>query len=375
MTTHASSLLSALWAQQPAEQVPHAGRVAQAQFFDKMFDGADPTSWQVVVLGVLLLILVGALVVWELLRKRREQLAKVRKQWENMQVQAKSLGLGDADIALMKEMYQCLDALHAPDAMLRIPATYDRALDAWLASRGGKLSTAQWDHLEGMRRRLGFKGLAAEMSLSHTRQISESQEVRLANEDGHGACVGKVFANHEDLLTISLPEPVKFSAGVPIRIAFSRQGDGEYKATLPISKIDHQANQIFVEHSDQLTRQQLRMWVRVPVLIAGRMRKVSGPGGAPHPSESFEVTLLDLSGGGAMVSSTEPIEVESRGLLDFLLGDTRLEGVRFVMLRTGRNARNGGHVCHLCFESIDVQTQERIMRYVFERQRTGRNVA
>lgn len=375
MTTHASSILSVLVAQQPAELAPPVGRQVPARFFERMFEAANPASWQVIVLGVFLLLLLGVLVVWELLRKRREQLAKVRRQWENFQVQAKSVGMGDADVALMKEMYQCLDALHAPDAMLRIPASYDRALDAWLASHGGKISSAQWDHLEGIRRRLGFKGLAAEMSLSHTRQISEAQEVRMATEDGNLACVGKVFANHEDLLTIALPESVKYSAGMQIRIAFSRQGDGEYKVNLPILKVDHLASQIFVEHSDQLTRQQLRMWVRVPVLIAGKMRKVIGPGGTPHASDSFEVTLLDLSGGGAMVSSSEPIEVESRGLLDFLLGDTRMEGVRFVMLRTGRNARNGGHVCHLCFESIDIQTQERIMRYVFERQRTGRNVA
>lgn len=375
MTTHASSILSALVAQQPAENIPPETRQAQVRFFKGMFDGADPASWQVVVLGVFLLLLLGALVVWELLRKRREQLAKVRKQWENFQVQAKAAGMGDADVDLMKEMYQCLDALHAPDAMLRIPASYDRALDAWLASQGGRISSAQWDHLEGIRRRLGFKGLAAEMSLSHTRQIAEAQEVRMATEDGNLACVGKVFANREELLTIALPDAVKFSAGMRIRIAFSRQGDGEYKVNLPILKVDHAANQIVVEHSDQLTRQQLRMWVRVPVLIAGKMRKVIGPDGAPHALESFEVTLLDLSGGGAMVSSSEPIEVESRGSLDFLLGDTRMEGVRFVMLRTGRNARNGGHVCHLCFENIDIQTQERIMRYVFERQRTGRNVA
>jgi c-di-GMP-binding flagellar brake protein YcgR len=54
------------------------------------------------------------------------------------------------------------------------------------------------------------------------------------------------------------------------------------------------------------------------------------------------------------------------------MGDTLLEGVRFVMLRTGKTSRVGGHVCHLCFENIEVQTQERIMRYVFERQRAGR---
>ena len=73
-----------------------------------------------------------------------------------------------------------------------------------------------------------------------------------------------------------------------------------------------------------------------------------------------------------MVSSTLEVEVESRGVLDFSLGEGYLEGVRFVMLRTGKTSRSGGHVCHLCFENIDVQTQERIMRYVFERQRSGR---
>jgi c-di-GMP-binding flagellar brake protein YcgR len=345
-----------------------------SKFYDGMFLGADPTSWQVILLGSLLLVGVIVLVGWELFRKRREQLVKARAQWENFQSQARGMGLGEADVSLMRQMYQCLDALHAPDAMLRIPASYDRALDAWLASRSHKILPAEWEHLGNMRRRLGFKGLAAEMSLSHSRQISEMQEVRMASEDGHFACGGKVVTNQEDLLVVESPDPVTLPVGMRIRMAFSRQGDGEYKAIFQVIRIDRDLKQVYLEHTDQLTRQQLRMWVRVPVLIGGKMRRVIGPEGTPHPVQSFDVTLLDLSGGGAMVSSVEPVEVESRGLLDFQLNDARLEGVRFVMLRTGRNGRNGGHVCHLCFESIDVQTQERIMRYVFERQRTGRNV-
>jgi len=363
MIFHSQILLNGLSALSP-----------QGQFFAGMFEGTDPTSWQVILVGAVLLCGVIALVVWELFRKRRGQLAKVRKQWEHFQVQARAMGLADADVALMRQMYQCLDALHAPDAMLRIPASYDRALDAWLAARSKKITPADWEHLGSMRRRLGFKGLAAEMSLSHSRQISEMQDVRMASEDGHFACSGKVVTNQEDLLVVESADPVTLPAGMRIRMAFSRQGDGEYKAIFQVLRIDREANQIYLEHTDQLTRQQLRMWVRVPVLIAGKMRRVIGPEGTPHPVQSFDVTLLDLSGGGAMVSSVEPVEVESRGVLDFQLNDTRLEGVRFVMLRTGRNSKNGGHVCHLCFESIDVQTQERIMRYVFERQRTGRNV-
>ena len=362
MTIHSSTILFGF-----------CGASPQAQFFQSMFEGADPTSWQVVLLGVILLAGVASLVAWELFRKRRLQLTKMRRQWEQFLVQARGMGLGDADVSLMKEMYQCLDALYAPDAMLRIPASYDRALDAWLASKARKVTTSEWEHLGSIRRRLGFKGLAAEMSLSHTRQIAESQDVRMASEDGHFASSGKVVLSQEDLLVIGSHDPVMLSVGMRIRVAFSRQGDGEYKAVLQVLRVDRENNQIHLEHTDQLTRQQLRMWVRVPVLLPGKMRRVMGAEGVPHPLASFDITLLDLSGGGAMVSASEPVEVESRGLLDFQLGDTRLEGVRFVMLRTGRTARNGGYVCHLCFESIDVQTQERIMRYVFERQRTGRS--
>ncbi len=351
------------------------GDSLQLQFFRNMFEKADPASWQVVMMGVFLVLLVAGLVVWELFRKRRVQLAKMRRQWDNFQIQAKTMGLSEADISLLKEIYQCLEALHSPDAMLRIPASYDRALDAWLSTRSGKITPSDWERLGAIRVRLGFKGLAPEMSLSHTRQIAEAQDVRMASEGSQFASSGKVMVNQEDALIVGIPSLETISVGMRVRVAFSRQGDGEYKAVLQVARIDQENGLLHLEHTDQLTRQQLRMWVRVPVMISGLMKRVMDPEGTPHPVQSFEVTLLDLSGGGAMVSSVEMVEVESRGVLDFQLGETRLEGVRFVMLRTGRTSRNGRQVCHLCFESIDVQTQERIMRYVFERQRTVRGVA
>jgi len=185
-----------------------------------------------------------------------------------------------------------------------------------------------------------------------------------------GRC-GSVLANREDMMSVHVDGELPIGHG-RMRIAFSRQGDGEYKASAGIIGFDVKAEEIQFAHTDELLRQQLRMWVRVPVLIPGKMRRIIGPEGTPHASQDFDVTLLDLSGGGAMVSSTQQLDVETRGVLDFMLGDAFLEDVRFVMLRTGKTSRAGGHVCHLCFENIDVQTQERIMRYVFERQRAGR---
>lgn len=330
-----------------------------------------PTPGQVGIFAGFLLCVLCVVVVLELVRRRREQLARDRSRWDNFAILARQKGLGDLAIGRMREMHMGLDALHAPDAMLRIPAVYDRALDAWIAARGENLPEEEWRFLEKIRIRLKFKGLSAETSLSHTRQIADGQEVRLASEDGRWSGTGVVRINLEDMMVVHVPGNLPHGYE-RLRIAFSRQGDGEYKASTGVLGVDASAEEIRFAHTDELLRQQLRMWVRVPVLIAGRMHKIIGPDGIPFASQDFEVTLLDLSGGGAMVSSTQPLDVESRGLLDFTLGDAFLEGVRFVMLRTGKTSRAGGFVCHLCFENIEVQTQERIMRYVFERQRAGR---
>lgn len=330
------------------------------------------TMGQVGLVAAFLLSVLVAVVVVELLRRRREQMARSRARWDHFAALARQAGLEDEDISRMRSMHLGMDAMHAPDAMLRIPAVYDRALDAWIRSRGGTLSEREWASLDRVRSKLKFRSLSSETSLSHTRQIADHQEVRLSTEEGDWAGSGSVCTNREDRLDVQvkLLPPAGTSR---LRLAFSRQGDGEYKTVLSVSAIDSLHNMLQFSHTDQVVRQQLRMWVRVPVLLPGKMRRVVAPDGMPHPLDEFDVTLLDLSGGGAMITSTQMVEVESRGVLDFQLGDTRMQGVRFVMLRSGRAPRSGsGHVCHLCFESIDIQTQERIMRYVFERQRAGR---
>ncbi|MBK9578422.1 MAG: PilZ domain-containing protein [Fibrobacteres bacterium] len=356
-----------------ANSIPYSASERSAGAIASDIMVAPPaTMSQVGLVAALFLAILAVVVLVEVLRRRRELLARSRARWDHFAVLARQAGLEEEDITRMRTMHMDMDAMHAPDAMLRIPAVYDRALDSWIRSRGGTLSEREWTNLHRVRTRLKFHSLSSETSLSHTRQISDHQEVRLSTEEGDWAGSGSVISNREDRLDVhvKLLPPAGTSR---LRVAFSRQGDGEYKAILSIAGIETQHQTLQFSHTDQIVRQQLRMWVRVPVLLPGKMRRVVAPDGTSHAFDEFDVTLLDLSGGGAMISSSQMMEVESRGVLDFQLGENRMEGLRFVMLRSGRAQRSGtGHVCHLCFESIDVQTQERIMRYVFERQRAGR---
>lgn len=256
-----------------------------------------PTLAQVGILAGFLLAVLGIVVTIEMVRRRREQVSRNRSRWDNFTSMARQRGLDDAAIDRMREMHLGLDSLHAPDAMLRIPAVYDRALDAWIGARGGELAASDWQILEAIRRQLGFKGLSAETSLSHTRQIADGQDVRLAEEEGPWNGSGVIRTNREDRMVISVSGDFPGKGGTRLRISFSRQGDGEYKASTSILAIDHVGKEIQCSHTDQLLRQQLRMWVRVPVLIPGRMSQIIGPTGIPYAVPEFAVTLLDLSGG------------------------------------------------------------------------------
>jgi c-di-GMP-binding flagellar brake protein YcgR len=313
-----------------------------------------------------LLLVVVSLELW---RQRRELKDRINQQWRVFEGLAGSRGLDASDIAFLKDLHAGMESLHSPDVLIRIPAVYDRALESWIGDKS--LSPEQWTKLARIRRLLGFKGLTGETSLSHTRQMTDGQIIRLAPEGGDIWVTARVVNNNEDCIEAMPDEHLAWSAGSEIRLAFSRQGDGEYKATVRLIRKDADSPALVLGHSAKLSRQQLRMWVRVPVFLEGKMRDLTDSDGTPLEPAEFPVHLLDLSGGGTMASAPVELPVESRGVLDFKLGETMVEGVRFILLRNGKPAKDGGHTCHLCWDGIEISAQERIMRFVFERQRLG----
>lgn len=331
------------------------------------FNEASPAA--VVGLGIAILALLLVVVSLELWRQRRELKDRLSQQWRVFEGLAGSRGLDASDIAFLKELHAGMESLHSPDVLIRIPAVYDRALEAWIGDR--VLAPDQWMKLSRIRRLLGFKGLTGETSLSHTRQMTDGQIVRLAPEGGDLWVTARVVNNNEDCIEVMSDDHVVWSAGSEIRLAFSRQGDGEYKAQVRLIRKDADSPALVLGHSAKLSRQQLRMWVRVPVFLEGAMRDLTDSDGNPLEPSTLAVHLLDLSGGGTMASAPTELPVESRGMLDFKLGETMIEGVRFILLRNGKPAKDGGHTCHLCWDGIEISAQERIMRFVFERQRLG----
>jgi hypothetical protein len=304
-----------------------------------------PTLAQVGILAGFLLAVLGIVVTIEMVRRRREQVSRNRSRWDNFTSMARQRGLDDAAIDRMREMHLGLDSLHAPDAMLRIPAVYDRALDAWIGARGGELARATGRSWRPSADPVGIQG--AERGDEPVPHPSDRR--RPGCPAGRGGRPtggsGVVRTNREDRMVDLRFRGLSPGGHGRLRIAFSRQGDGEYKASTSILAIDHVGKEIQCSpHRRAPCASSCACGCAFRSSFPGRMSRIIGPRESRTPSQDFAVTLLDLSGGGAMVSSTQQLDVESRGLLAFPMGETFLEGVHFVMLRTGQGLP-GGRTC------------------------------
>lgn len=331
------------------------------------------TPLAVALIAAFILFVVLAVVILEVFRRKGEMDQKVAAQWESFDLTAGQKGLTDEEMDLLRDIHACQSGEVAPDAILRLASVYDRAIDDWmadLAKDGEKPSVAQWEHLARIRSCLGFNSLSFETRLSHTRQFPLLQSVRVWPTKGEKVGRAMVVANHETELELDWAEsPIELSVGESVNISFSRQSDGEYRCEVPV--ISLRSGGFCVAHTARLNRQQLRMWVRVPVALPGRVYQLVAPDGQALPVDELEIRLMDLSGGGAMLASPMVIPVESRGLMSFELGDVHLVDVPFLLLRHGKATRDGWQIGHLCFDGIDTASQEKVMRFVFERQRTG----
>lgn len=325
------------------------------------------------IFAMIVLGFVVTVVVLEILRRKRELMQKVNAQWQAFDLLAAHKGLTEEELDLLREIHEVQSGEVAPDAILRLASVYDRSIDEWMANlqeHNSRPTVAQWERLARIRSCLGFNTLSSETRLSHTRQIPVGQVLRVWAASVPGkATHAEVVENHETELRLSWRDAaLSVPVGENLSFSFSRAGDGEYRAEVPV--ISASPEGVSVAQTARFSRQQLRMWVRVPVALDGSVYDLVNLDGQAS-SERMPVRLMDLSGGGAMIATPLAIPVETRGLMEINLGDVQLSDIPFLLLRQGTVMRDNWQVSHLCFDGIEISIQERIMRYVFERQRSG----
>jgi hypothetical protein len=332
-----------------------------------------------VLFGAFLVILMGVLVAFEVLRSGKGQREKIDIGWQYFSEMAGQKRLTPQEIEILKAIVE-EGAVSSADMVFDSSFVYEEALEAFLKANSRQLDKepTQYALLRGLRLKLGYSHLPSEIPLSSTRQLEEGMTVNLTDDEG-SIRKGRVQEVREQAWAIALETeiPPTVAVGGAVELSLLRPGDGEYAVKLPVTATRLGQKAIFLPHTRALERKQLRNWVRIDVNIPCRVTVMARPegweaaDGGPSVGMVLEGRLLDLSGGGSCARFTSPIPQGHKLSLNFDLPGTSLRGVRCEVMRMisviRANREDFEH--NLKFSDMETAFQEKIVRYVFEKQR------
>ena len=341
--------------------------------------------------GVSLVAIMAFFVVFEIFRSGKDKREKVEIGWQSFNEMAAQKRLTQQETDLLKRIVET-GGVSSADMVFDSSFIYEDAIENFVKINAVKLDKdeSQFALMRGLRVKMGFAHLPSEIPISSSRQFEEGMVVTLT--DGEGvARRGRVSEVKEKNWSVVLENDIPSSLviDVPVEITILRSGDGEYSTQLVVQSTRVGAQLIFLPHTRALERKQLRNWVRIDVNIPCRvtvMAKPEGwrpsPPGLASPAGSvgqngpttgmvLEGRLMDLSGGGTCARFSSPIPQGHKLSLNFDLPGTSLRGVHSLVMRMTSVVRSSreDYEHNLKFINMETAYQEKIVRYVFEKQR------
>lgn len=329
--------------------------------------------------GFSVVLLMAGFVVFEIVRSDSKQREKIDIGWQYFGEMAGQKRLTPQETDILRRIVE-LGNVSSADMVFDSSFIYEDALEAFLKDNAKQMDRdeTQYALLRGLRLKLGYSHLPSEVPINSTRQLEEGMPVSLL--DGEGAIrKGRIQEVKEKSWTVVLETeiPPTVAVGAAVDLSLLRSGDGEYIVKLAIMATRLGQRQIYLPHTRTLERKQLRNWVRIDVNIPCRVTVMSRQEGweksmgGPGVGMVLEGRMLDLSGGGTCARFTSPIPQGYKLSLNFDLPGTSLRGVQSEVMRMTSvikgNREDFEH--NLKFMTMETAAQEKIVRYVFEKQR------
>lgn len=270
-----------------------------------------------------------------------------------------------------------------PHTIFQSAALFERCMDAevrLLLLTHDSLESLEDDEviLSTIRKKLGFSYLPLEHPLLSTRNLELGQSMSIYKTTGKQPIIHRaiVVSNKETYFKLQWDaekeEGVQFFSGQEIKIAFARSGDGVYAIEVELFRSEPPST-IDCLHTMKLKRNQLRQFVRIEVNLPIRIRLI--PTEKTNDKALFpkhvEGKLLDLSGGGLSFLYGKPFVPGDRLSLQFTLTTGRFSAITGKVLRVSlQEGKHGNYYRHhIQFDAIDQSVRDKIVKFIFEKQR------
>lgn len=233
--------------------------------------------------------------------------------------------------------------------------------------------------LSRLRNKLGYHHLALEHPLASSRNISVGQAGPIFGTDVKKPLIRRavVVDRNEFILTLQYnvdrEEVCHITPGDEIKFAFTRQSDSAYGIVFTVVSADGTGT-IKVLQTLNFRRNQLRQYIRIELSIPLKFRLISTVDDKKSDVRKGEVVdakMSDISGGGMSFICERSLRVGDLILTSFALPNERFTGIsskiKRISLQEGKVKTLYKH--HIQFINIESSKRDKIIKYIFEKQR------
>jgi c-di-GMP-binding flagellar brake protein YcgR len=232
--------------------------------------------------------------------------------------------------------------------------------------------------LSNIRKKLGYNYLPFEHPIVSTRNMEIGQKVSLLSGPNRSTSFrALVIMNPEQCLRVQVErgqdEMPSFHPGQQVAIAFARQGDGLYAIEMRVLSFDSDSLIIELQHTREMKRNQLRQYVRIDVNLPVKVRILQAVSDEDKMlvGKQFEAKIVDISGGGLSFFLNRPLVPGQLISINFQLSTVAFNGQTGKILKVSlvdvKSVTMYRH--HVSFLELDTPSREKIVKFVFEKQR------
>lgn len=343
-----------------------------------------PTAPIGVIIGVSVVtaFLVGV-VVYIGIKQHRERKAKVREHAErNFNSLARQHGLNDAEISELKRLLKPIIP-HQPDAVFNSLAIFEDAVELeckkirnkWGLNAKAENATLT---LHTLRNKIGYSNIAYEQPIASTRNLDIGQFIAISTPDTGLPIVEQAVVSEITELTFAVYYPIgdekrPTNISKNPKVSFTRNGDGLYDAQLALVEALPSDGKIIFEHTRDISRNQMRKYVRMVVDIPLKCRVLRRVDRSKLPAAGQfieEATIVDIGGGGVAFVAEVELDPEDVISLVFAINKRKFAVKGLVIAVSEQEGRKGVRYKHrIAFTDIDKSDVERIVKFIFQRQR------
>lgn len=325
------------------------------QFFESLGRAFKPKLDLARDFELALLVLVIVLVALRLSRPFRERLER-KARFRRL---ARERGLSAAEQKLVADL--AARAGSEPLALLERRDEFERATARAL---GPSRPDAPAREVHRIREAFAFDHLPESAPLYSSRELTRGTPLLV------GPLPGRVVSVAEASFAVAVGEEPPLAPGATANLALTRGRDARYRLSCRVREIEPAGPgswHLWLDHDEAPMRVQAREGVRVPVGTPVGLRTLppadSPPGVPAGVTALLRGELLDLSGGGAMVSSPRPLAAGDRLTLTFDAGGARFEKLGAEVLWTEQGPEGACHA-HLAFHGVSEPERDRLVAAV-----------